>query len=99
MSPPTLRTGKLCYLEIPAFDIHRSAFTLVTWDGSLRAPSTPPQHRRVVASAALPLDPAVGDVRCRSVSRAFCDTARRSRSRADRRIGGAARSDTGRCDC
>jgi predicted enzyme related to lactoylglutathione lyase len=24
-SPPTLRTGKLCYLEIPALDVHRSA--------------------------------------------------------------------------
>jgi predicted enzyme related to lactoylglutathione lyase len=23
--PPTLRTGKLCYLEIPAIDVHRSA--------------------------------------------------------------------------
>ena len=24
-SPPTLRTGKLCYLEIPALDVHLSA--------------------------------------------------------------------------
>ena len=24
-TPPTLRTGKLCYLEIPATDVHRSA--------------------------------------------------------------------------
>jgi predicted enzyme related to lactoylglutathione lyase len=24
-SPPTLRTGKLCYLEIPAVDVHQSA--------------------------------------------------------------------------
>jgi predicted enzyme related to lactoylglutathione lyase len=23
--PPTLRTGKLCYLEIPALDVHQSA--------------------------------------------------------------------------
>jgi uncharacterized protein len=23
--PPTLRTGKLCYLEIPALEVHRSA--------------------------------------------------------------------------
>ena len=34
--------------------------------------------------------PAVGDARCRSVSRAFCDTAWRARSRADRRLGRAA---------
>src|SRR5271165_1433978 len=24
-SPPSLRTGKLCYLEIPALDVHESA--------------------------------------------------------------------------
>jgi uncharacterized protein len=23
--PPTLRSGKLCYVEIPAVDVHRSA--------------------------------------------------------------------------
>jgi hypothetical protein len=37
--------------------------------------------------------------RCYHVLRsAFCDTSRRTRPRADRRIGGAARSDIGRCD-
>jgi uncharacterized protein len=25
MTPPTLRTGKLCYPEIPALDVHESA--------------------------------------------------------------------------
>lgn len=25
LPPPTLRTGKLCYLEIPAVDVHQSA--------------------------------------------------------------------------
>lgn len=25
LPPPTLRTGKLCYLEIPAIDVHQSA--------------------------------------------------------------------------
>lgn len=26
--PPTLRTGKICYLEIPARDVHQSAWVL-----------------------------------------------------------------------
>ncbi len=50
-----------------------------------------------IAVSGCPTHPAVGDARCRSVSRAFCDTARRSRSRADRRL--CARSGRPRQGC